>query len=86
MVIANLYKELKEKYPDAVILFRCGDFYEVYYGDANICAAVLGITTTERDGTTMGGFPHSWLDKYLPKIIDAGYRVVLHDGLKPPRK
>ena len=75
------FRQLKEKHQDALLLLRCGDFYEAYDDDAQICAKTLGITLTKRssDNTRMAGFPHHALDTYLPKLIRAGYRVVIGD-------
>lgn len=81
------FHDLKRKHPDAVLLFRCGDFYEVYGDDAKVCAKVLGITLTFRDlgeHIDMAGFPYHALDTYLPKIIRAGHRVAICDLLEPP--
>jgi DNA mismatch repair protein MutS len=81
----------KEKYPDAVLLFRCGDFYETYCDDAVTAAKILGITLTRRnnggsgDVTEMAGFPHHALDTYLPKLIRAGRRVAICDQLEDPK-
>ena len=82
--------ELKAKHPDAVMLFRCGDFYETYSTDAIIAAEILGITLTKRangKGKTieMAGFPHHALDTYLPKLIRAGKRVAICDQLEDPK-
>lgn len=77
MSFESIYNEMREKHPNAVLLFRCGDFYEVYNRDAEICAKVLGITKTERRGIFMGGFPYYALDTYLPKLILAGHVVVI---------
>lgn len=82
--------ELKAKHPDAVMLFRCGDFYETYSSDAIIAAEILGITLTKRangKGKTveMAGFPHHALDTYLPKLIRAGKRVAICDQLEDPK-
>lgn len=82
--------ELKAKHPDAVMLFRCGDFYETYSSDATIAAEILGITLTKRangKGKTveMAGFPHHALDTYLPKLIRAGKRVAICDQLEDPK-
>lgn len=82
--------ELKAKNPDAVLLFRCGDFYETYDSDAAIAAQVLGITLTRRNNkgaaaTEMAGFPHHALDTYLPRLIRAGYRVAICDQLEDPK-
>ena len=81
----------KEKYPDAVLLFRCGDFYETYGDDAVVAARILGITLTRRNNgnsggdTEMAGFPHHALDTYLPKLIRAGRRVAICDQLEDPK-
>jgi len=78
------FKQLKEKRPDALLLFRCGDFYECYEDDAKAVAEVLGITLTKGDdGTTMAGFPHHAPDKYLPMLVRAGKRVAICDQITP---
>lgn len=79
------YHELKAKHPDAILLFRCGDFYETYEDDAADCARILGITLTKRidDSTRMAGFPYHALDTYLPKLIRAGRRVAICDFENP---
>ena len=86
------FLDLKAKHPDAVLLFRCGDFYETYSTDAVIAAEILGITLTKRNngkgGTKpieMAGFPHHALDTYLPKLIRAGKRVAICDQLEDPK-
>ena len=84
------YFELKEKHPDAVMLFRCGDFYETYSEDAVTAAAILGITLTKRANgqakhVEMAGFPFHALDTYLPKLIRAGKRVAICDQLEDPK-
>jgi len=84
------FLDLKAKHPDAVMLFRCGDFYETYSDDAVIAAEILGITLTKRangQGKTieMAGFPHHALDTYLPKLIRAGKRVAICDQLEDPK-
>ena len=86
--ILKQFRELKEKYPDAILLFRCGDFYESYEEDAEKCAKTLGITLTKRnsDRTRMAGFPHHALDTYLPKLVRAGYRIAICDQLEAPKK
>ena len=82
---------LKAKHPDAIMLFRCGDFYETYCEDAVTAAAILGITLTKRNngagvkGDEMAGFPHHALDTYLPKLIRAGKRVAICDQLEDPK-
>ena len=84
------FLDLKAKHPDAVMLFRCGDFYETYSTDAIVAAEILGITLTKRangKGKTieMAGFPHHALDTYLPKLIRAGKRVAICDQLEDPK-
>lgn len=78
------FDELKAKNPDAVLLFRVGDFYETYEDDAVTVSDVLGITLTKRGGTRMAGFPHHALDTYLPKLVRAGQRVAICDQLSEP--
>lgn len=77
------WDDLKQKHPEALLLFRCGDFYETYAEDAECASKVLGITLTVRaaDKTRMAGFPHHALDTYLPKLIRAGKRVAICDQL-----
>ena len=82
----------KEKYPDALLLFRCGDFYETYCDDAVDASRILGITLTHRNNGAgakgkdeMAGFPHHALDTYLPKLIRAGRRVAICDQLEDPK-
>ena len=82
--------DFKAKYPEALLLFRCGDFYETYCEDAVIAAQILGITLTHRNngynkGDEMAGFPHHALDTYLPKLIRAGKRVAICDQLEDPK-
>ena len=85
------FLDLKAKHPDAVMLFRCGDFYETYSTDAVVASEILGITLTKRNngkgGQTieMAGFPHHALDTYLPKLIRAGRRVAICDQLEDPK-
>ena len=84
------YFDLKAKHPDAIMLFRCGDFYETYSEDAVTASEILGITLTKRangQGKTveMAGFPHHALDTYLPKLIRAGRRVAICDQLEDPK-
>ena len=84
--------EMKAKHPEALLLFRCGDFYETYCEDAIEASKVLGITLTRRNnggsagGAEMAGFPHHALDTYLPKLIRAGKRVAVCDQLEDPKK
>ena len=82
--------DLKAKHPDALLLFRCGDFYETYCEDAVTASRILGITLTKRNngynkGDEMAGFPHHALDTYLPKLIRAGKRVAICDQLEDPK-
>lgn len=85
------FKRFKSEHPDALILFRCGDFYETYLEDAVTASSVLGITLTHRSskgdgkGTEMAGFPFHALDAYLPKLIRAGFRVAICDQLEDPK-
>ena len=84
------FLDLKAKHPDAIMLFRCGDFYETYSTDAVVASEILGITLTKRangKGKTieMAGFPHHALDTYLPKLIRAGKRVAICDQLEDPK-
>ena len=82
--------QLKAKHPDAIMLFRCGDFYETYSEDAVVASEILGITLTKRangqgKSVEMAGFPHHALDTYLPKLIRAGKRVAICDQLEDPK-
>lgn len=87
------FMELKAKHPDAILLFRCGDFYETYSTDAVTASEILGITLTKRNNgkngpmqaLEMAGFPHHALDTYLPKLIRAGKRVAICDQLEDPK-
>jgi len=88
------FMEFKMKHPDALLLFRCGDFYETYSDDAVEASEILGITLTRRSSGTsarkdaavaMAGFPHHALDTYLPKLIRAGKRVAICDQLEDPK-
>lgn len=84
------YKSIKAKYPDAILLFRVGDFYETFDTDAVTTAQVLGIVLTKRANgaatyTDLAGFPYHALDTYLPKLVRAGYRVAICDQLEDPK-
>ena len=84
------YQEIKSKHPDAILLFRVGDFYETFSDDAIAAAEILGITLTRRaNGAAMyvelAGFPHHALDSYLPKLVRAGRRVAICDQLEDPK-
>ena len=81
---------MKEKHPDAILLFRVGDFYETYGDDAIVASEILGITLTRRSNgpggkLEMAGFPHHALDTYLPKLVRAGKRVAICDQLEDPK-
>ena len=85
------HRAIKQKYPDAVLLFRVGDFYETFGEDAIIASQVLGITLTKRNNGSaasneLAGFPHHSLDTYLHKLVKAGYRVAICDQLEDPRQ
>ena len=86
--MVETFNELKAKHPDAVILFRVGDFYESYFDDAKKIADVLGVTLTRQAKTKMdlAGFPCHALDTYLPKLIGAGLRVAICDDISEPTK
>lgn len=84
------FLDLKAQHPDAVLLFRCGDFYETYSSDAIVAAEILGITLTKRANgkdkqLEMAGFPYHALDTYLPKLVRAGKRVAICDQLEDPK-
>lgn len=84
------FNEIKAKHPDAILLFRCGDFYETFSADAIRASQILGITLTKRangSGKTieLAGFPHHALDTYLPKLVRAGMRVAICDQLEDPK-
>ena len=87
------FYDLKAKHPEALLLFRCGDFYETYADDAVIASEILGITLTHRNNgksgvaqsTAMAGFPYHALDTYLPKLVRAGKRVAICDQLEDPK-
>src|SRR6187401_1612630 len=84
------HKAIKQKYPDAILLFRVGDFYETFGQDAIIASQVLGITLTTRNNgaaasSDLAGFPHHALDTYLHKLVKAGYRVAVCDQLEDPK-
>jgi len=84
------YNQIKEKYPDALLLFRVGDFYETFGEDAIKAASILGIVLTKRGAgsaseTPLAGFPYHSLDTYLPKLVKAGYRVAICDQLENPK-
>ncbi|CUS81927.1 DNA mismatch repair protein MutS [Candidatus Kryptonium thompsonii] len=84
------YRKIKAQYPDAIVLFRMGDFYETFEEDAKITAKVLGIALTKRANgaaadVPLAGFPHHALDTYLPKLVKAGYKVAICEQLEDPK-
>ena len=85
------YMEVKRENPGTMLLFRMGDFYELFYEDAQNAAKVLGLTLTSRDKTSenptpMAGFPYHQLDAYLQKLIHAGFRAAICDQVEDPKK
>ena len=83
------YQKMKRKFPDAVLLFRVGDFYETFSEDAIVCSEILGITLTRRANGAhstieLAGFPHHALDTYLPKLVRAGKRVAICEQIESP--
>ncbi|MCX7835113.1 MAG: DNA mismatch repair protein MutS [bacterium] len=84
------YREIKQRFPDAIIFFRMGDFYEMFFEDAKVAHQVLGLTLTKRgkdigEDVPLAGFPHHQLDNYLAKMTSAGYKVAVVDQLEDPR-
>jgi DNA mismatch repair protein MutS len=88
--LMNQYNTIKKKYPDALLLFRVGDFYETFGEDAVRASGILGITLTHRnnggDRTELAGFPHHSVNTYLPKLVKAGLRVAICDQLEDPKQ
>ena len=84
------FNGIKAKYPDALLLFRVGDFYETFGDDAEKAASILDIVLTQRnnggDKTALAGFPHHALNTYLPKLVKAGQRVAICDQLEDPKQ
>ena len=85
------YNKIKTKHPDAMLLFRVGDFYETFGQDAIIASKILGIVLTKRANgaashVELAGFPHHSLETYLPKLVRAGCRVAVCDQLEDPKK
>jgi DNA mismatch repair protein MutS len=89
-IILEQYKTIKAKYPDAILLFRIGDFYELFNGDAETASKILGLTlnTTEADENLIheASFPYHSLDNYLQKLVRAGYRVAVCEQLENPKQ
>lgn len=87
--LSKQYEEMKRKFPDAILLFRVGDFYETFADDAVAASEILGITlTTRANGPSerihLAGFPHHALDTYLPKLVRAGKRVAICEQIESP--
>ena len=84
------FHHFKEKYPDAILFFRMGDFYETFYEDAQTCSRVLGLTLTSRSKGTnpipLAGVPYHAVDKYLKKMLQAGYKVAVCEQVEDPKK
>ncbi len=81
IINADQYNSIKEKYPDAILLFRVGDFYEAYRKDAEVVSEICGITLTQHKGDYLSAIPHHSLDNYLPKLVKAGKRVAICESL-----
>ena len=85
------FQDMKRQHPDAILLFRCGDFYETYSEDAVTASRVLGITLTRRNqkgaskDIEMAGFPYHALENYLPRLVRSGFRVAICDQLEDPK-
>jgi DNA mismatch repair protein MutS len=84
------HRAIKQRYPDAILLFRVGDFYETFGEDAIVASKILGITLTKRNNgaassSELAGFPHHSLDTYLHKLVKAGHRVAVCDQLEDPK-
>ncbi|MFZ1082674.1 MAG: DNA mismatch repair protein MutS, partial [Candidatus Kryptoniota bacterium] len=84
------YRKVKDRYPDAIVLFRMGDFYETFEEDAKIASSVLSLTLTRRANggaadVPLAGFPHHAINQYLPKLVKAGYRVAVCEQLEDPK-
>src|SRR5256885_1343287 len=81
--IMQQYQDAKDRHPDMLLFFRIGDFYELFYDDAQLAARVLGLTLTSRDKVIpMAGFPHHALAPHLQKLLQAGYRVAICDQVE----
>ena len=78
------YQAIKAQYPDAILLFRLGDFYEMFFHDAEVAAPILNITLTSRNGMPMCGIPYHAMDSYLSKLVDAGIKVAICDQVEDP--
>src|SRR5438309_12097159 len=78
------YRELKRRYPDYLLLFRLGDFYETFFEDAEVAARLLQITLTSRQGAPMAGIPHHAADGYLARLVRAGRKIAVCEQLEAP--
>src|SRR3989338_3539868 len=78
------FKEVKLQYPDCILFFRMGDFYEMFFEDAEIAAKVLGITLTKRAGVPLAGVPHYTGEENISKMVAAGYKVAVCEQLEDP--
>jgi DNA mismatch repair protein MutS len=88
--LMSQYRKVKDRYPDAIVLFRMGDFYETFEEDAKVASAVLSLTLTKRSNgaaadVPLAGFPHHAINQYLPKLVKAGYRVAVCEQLEDPK-
>ena len=84
--LLHQYKRIKAKYPDAILLFRVGDFYETFYEDAQIASKVLGIVLTQRqEGVPLAGVPYHAVEPYIAKLVRAGYKVAICEQLEEPK-
>ena len=79
------YKQIKNKYPNTILLYRVGDFYETFYDDASIAADICGIVLTKRGDMPLAGFPYHQLDIYLTKLVKGGCRVAVCDQIEDPK-
>ena len=79
MNTTKTYKDLRERYPEAIILIRTGEFYTAYEDDAKTVASTLGITLTKHDGKYQASFPYNYLDTFLPRLVRAGKKVAICD-------
>src|SRR2546428_4566314 len=78
------YRDLKRRYPDHVLLFRLGDFYETFFEDAELAARLLQITLTARQGAPMAGIPHHAADGYIARLVHAGQKIAVCEQLEAP--
>ena len=79
------YKEIKDKYSDSILLFRMGDFYEVFFEDAKIVSELLGLTLTKRANVPMAGVPYHAIDNYLSKLVKSGKKIAICDQMEDPK-